>query len=118
MKSIQRILVLSSAVILVSASSIVSAGSGSGPAASRAKISERQARDIAQQHFHDVAFESAELENEHGQQIWSIDLRPHGSNDILEVQIDALSGEIIATDTETPAQQAAERAEDLAAKRH
>jgi hypothetical protein len=80
------------------------------------RISEQQARDIARQKFPDSAFESAELETEGGALIWSIDVRPHGSNDIRELQIDAHDGHLIRTEIETPADQAAEKAADLAAE--
>lgn len=76
------------------------------------RLSEAQARAIAQRQVPNSAFEHAELEKAAGRKIWSIDLRPNGSNDIVEIHIDAYSGEVLETTTETPAQQRAERAED------
>ena len=77
-----------------------------------ARLTKQAARDIAQARVPNGAFEHAELEKEGGRLIWSIDLRPNGSNDIIEIQIDAYSGEVVATATETPAQQRAERNQD------
>lgn len=114
MKAIHRAILICLAAVLC----MGGAAAAETPAAAKAKISEKQARSVAHERFPDSAFESAELETEHGTLIWSIDLRPHGSNDIREVQIDALTGAIVATEIESPAQQAAERAEDQASQSH
>lgn len=73
-------------------------------AASPTRISEDVARSVASERFPDSAFERSDLEKEHGRLIWSIQLRPHGSNAVREVHIDALSGEIVATEVETDSQ--------------
>ncbi len=89
-------------------------GKDAGNAAETAKLTEQAARKIAQERVPNSAFESAELEKEHGRLIWSIDLRPNGSNEIREVHIDAQTGAVLATETETEAQHRAEMAEDAA----
>ncbi len=68
---------------------------------SQTRISKDVARSVASGQFPDSAFERADLEKEQGRLIWSIQLRPHGSNEVHEVQIDALSGELVATGFET-----------------
>ncbi len=80
--------------------------------ANRAKITEKAARSIAAARYPNSAFESAELENEKNRLIWSLDLRPNGSNKIQEVHIDAMTGDIIATEYETPQMENDEAAED------
>lgn len=60
---------------------------------------------------------SAELEKEHGKVIYSFDIRgTDGKNH--EVNIDALTGRVIAADIETPADEAKEKADDRKAKKH
>lgn len=44
----------------------------------------------------------AELEKEHGKLIWSFDLNTPGSKDITEVNVDAISGAVVSTQTEAP----------------
>lgn len=79
---------------------------------SQSKITEKAARSIAAARYPNSAFESAELETEKNRLIWSLDLRPNGSNKIQEVHIDAMSGDIIATEYETPQMEKDEAAED------
>lgn len=76
------------------------------------RLSEQAARAIAQKRVPNSAFEHADLEREDGRLFWSIDLRPNGSNNVIEVQVDAYTGEVIKTETETPAQQRAEKIQD------
>lgn len=84
----------------------------SAVASGQSKISESTAREIAAKRYPNSAFESAELEKEDNRLIWSLDLRPNGSNQVQEVHIDAMTGEIIATEYETPQMQRDEAAED------
>ncbi|MGO4550275.1 PepSY domain-containing protein [Lysobacter sp. 2RAF19] len=55
---------------------------------------------------------SAELETEHGKQVWSFDIATPASKDIHEIQVDATSGQVVRMEIETPADQARERAAD------
>ena len=55
-----------------------------------------------------------ELEREKGKLIWSFDVTVPDSKDIKEVAVDALTGEVVAVDTETAADRAKEAAEDAA----
>lgn len=118
MKNRALAFVVSVALLIVARQPVVDSAFAAENPAGIEKVTEQQARTIAHKRYPDSAFESAELETEHGHRIWSIDLRPHGSNDIREVQIDAISGEIIATELETPDDQAREAAEDKAANEH
>ena len=87
-------------------------GHDSAAESGQSKITESAARKIASDRYPNSAFESAELEQENNRLIWSIDLRPNGSNDVQEVNIDAMTGEIIAIQYETPQMQRDEAAQD------
>jgi uncharacterized membrane protein YkoI len=49
-----------------------------------------------------------ELETEHGRLVWSFDIAQQTSPNIIEVQVDAMTGQVVAMETETPDQQAKE----------
>ncbi len=117
MKTVHRITLLSIVTSLCLGAAFASESPATDKASGSKKITEQQARDIAKRQIPDGALESAELETEDGVLIWSVDVRPHGSNDIRELQIDAHDGHVIKTETETPADQAAEKAADLAAEK-
>jgi hypothetical protein len=92
---------------------------GVGVAAAQAKqkyIGMKRARAIASAHVAGK-IKSSELENEHGKMIYSLDIKgTDGKNH--EVNIDAYSGEIIASVIETAADEAKEKAEDKKPKKH
>ena len=54
----------------------------------------------------------SELEKEHGRLVWSFDIATPGTNDITEVQVDAVTGEVVSVEKETTAQQQAEKKKD------
>ena len=56
--------------------------------------------------------ESSELEEEKGKLVWSFDIATPGTKDITEVLVDAMTGEVVSVDNETPEQQAKEKEED------
>jgi uncharacterized membrane protein YkoI len=60
---------------------------------------------------------SAEREKEHGKMIYSFDIRTTDGQ-IHEVNIDAVSGEVIANTVENAADEAKEKADDKKAKKH
>jgi len=74
----------------------------------KAKISEAQAREIAMSKVPDGKIKEGELEEEKGKLIWSFDIARPGTKNITEVNIDAMTGEVIAVDVETPSKEAAE----------
>ena len=61
--------------------------------------------------------QSAELETEHGKQIWSFDIKQAGSSDIVEVQIDAKTGAIVSKTVESARDQRNEALADQKATR-
>lgn len=90
------------------------AGIGSGCAThdkkleGQAKISEAQAREIALGKVPNGKVKSGELEEENGKLIWSFDIKTPGTKDITEVNIDAVTGAVIAVDVESPEKEAKE----------
>jgi uncharacterized membrane protein YkoI len=81
---------------------------------SAAKISKETAMASALAKVPGGTVKDGELEKEKGKLIWSFDITTPDSKDIKEVAVDAMTGEVIAVDTETAADQAKEAAEDTA----
>ena len=79
-----------------------------------AKISEADARTMALAKVPGGSISSSELEKEHGRLIWSFDIAQVGSKNITEVQVDAKTGKIVSSKTETPDK---ERQEAIAEKK-
>ena len=81
---------------------------------SQAKISKETAQASALAKVPGGTVKEGELEKEKGKLIWSFDISTPDSKDIKEVAVDAISGDVVAVDTETPEDQAKEAAEDAA----
>jgi uncharacterized membrane protein YkoI len=101
---------------LLSASLLIAAVSGCATNQSqlraKARVSEAQAREIALSKAPHGTIKTSELENEKGHLIWSFDIATPGTKDITEVNVDAVTGAIVAVDTESPAKEAAEAKEE------
>src|SRR5206468_2479252 len=67
------------------------------------RITEARARAIALKRVPGAEVKSEELERERGHLIYSYDLRVPGRRGIVEVNVDALTGQIVAVSHETPA---------------
>lgn len=78
----------------------------------QAKISEADAKQIALAKVPNGTIKEGELEKEKGRLIWSFDIAIPDSKNIREVNVDAITGEVVAVETETPKQQAKEKDED------
>jgi hypothetical protein len=81
-----------------------------------AKISKAAAEQTALAKVPNGTVKEGELEMEHGKLIWSFDITTPDSKDIKEVAVDAINGDVISVDTETPEDQAKEAAEDAKKK--
>jgi uncharacterized membrane protein YkoI len=81
----------------------------SKPRKGEAKISMKQARSTALARVPGGRVKSSELEREGGKLIYSFDIRPAKGTGIDEVHVDAITGEVLAVDHETPAGEAKER---------
>ena len=68
----------------------------------RAKISETRARELALARVPHGKIKEGELEEEDGRLVWSFDVAVPGTRDITEVQVDAVTGAIVAVKQETP----------------
>jgi hypothetical protein len=84
------------------------------PLEAQAKVSRADAQYTALAKVPGGTIKEGELEREKGKLIWSFDIATPGSKDITEVQVDAVSGAIVAVDKETPAEQAKEKQKDKA----
>jgi hypothetical protein len=80
----------------------------------QAKVSEADARTTALAKVPGGSVSSSEVEKEHGKLIWSFDIAQVGSKNITEVQVDAKTGKIVSSKTETPDK---ERQEAIAEKK-
>jgi Peptidase propeptide and YPEB domain len=78
----------------------------------QAKISRSEAEKIALAKVPNGTIKEGEIENEKGKLIWSFDIATPGTADISEVQVDAMSGEVVAIEKESPSQQAKEKKKD------
>jgi uncharacterized membrane protein YkoI len=78
---------------------------------SQAKVTKEQAQQIALAKVPGGTVKEAEIEKEHGKVIWSFDIATAGTKDITEVQVDANTGDVVAVEHETPADQEKEKKE-------
>jgi uncharacterized membrane protein YkoI len=83
----------------------------------KAKLSKAQAEQIAMTQVPGGKIKEGELEMENGILLWSFDVAMQGSKNITEVNINAVSGKIVAVDVETPEAQAKEAKEDPKGKK-
>jgi hypothetical protein len=76
------------------------------------KITKAEAEQIALAKVSRGVVKSAEIEKEKGYLVWSFDIARPGTRDITEILVDAKTGKIISTQTESPRDQAKEAAAD------
>src|SRR5262245_48137005 len=77
-----------------------------GKLQAEAKVSRGEAEKIALIRVPGGTIKEGEIEKEKGKLIWSFDIATLGTQDITEVQVDALSGEVVAVEKERASQQA------------
>jgi uncharacterized membrane protein YkoI len=83
-----------------------------------ARVSMDSARSIAQAEVPDGKISSSELEREKGKLIYSFDIKVAGKPGIEEVNVDALTGQLVAHEHESAqAEQREARADSRAARR-
>src|SRR5436305_765531 len=82
-----------------------------------AKVSQADAQATALAKVPGGMVKESELEKEHGKVVWSFDIATPDSKDITEVTVDAVSGQVMAVEKETPKEQATEAAEDAKKKK-
>jgi uncharacterized membrane protein YkoI len=77
-----------------------------------AKVSRADAEKTALAQAPGGTVKEAELEKEKGKLVWSFDIATPDSKDITEVTVDAISGEFVSVEKETPGKEAKEKDED------
>jgi uncharacterized membrane protein YkoI len=78
--------------------------------AKQAKIAEGAAAATAQARFPKAKIEGVELERENGKLMYSYDMKTEGKSGIDEVNVNAITGKIIAVSHESPATEKKEAA--------
>lgn len=82
-----------------------------------AKITKEAARKTALEKVPGGKVRESELEMENGKLVWSFDLKVKGKSGVDEVLVDAITGDVVSVEHETPTQEAKEaKAEKKAAK--
>jgi hypothetical protein len=74
-----------------------------------AKVSKEQAEKTALAKVPGGTIKEGELEKEHGKLIWSFDISTPNSTDIKEVQVDAITGQLVSVKTESATAEAKEK---------
>lgn len=77
-----------------------------------AKISRADAEKTALAKVPGGTIKEGELEKEKGKLIWSFDISAPGTSDIKEVQVSAITGEVVSVETESAAAEAKEKKKD------
>jgi len=80
-----------------------------GDLSGEAKITRAQAEQTALAKVPGGTIKEGELEKEKGKLIWSFDIATPGTKDITEVAVDAVTGNVVAVDKETPKDEAKEK---------
>jgi uncharacterized membrane protein YkoI len=84
---------------------------------SRAKVTPEVAVAAAQKRRPAGKLASAELEEEDGRLIYSFDFKTKGRGGVDEINVDAITGEVLNVEHESPRAEAAEKAADTKANR-
>ena len=75
----------------------------------KAKVSQADAQATALAQVSNGTVKESELEKEHGKIIWSFDIATPDTKDITEVNVDAISGQVVSKETEKPENEANEK---------
>jgi uncharacterized membrane protein YkoI len=79
---------------------------------SQAKVTRADAERTALAKVPGGTVKSGELEKEKGKLIWSFDIATAGTTDMTEVNVDAITGNVIAVEKETAKQEKEEEAKE------
>jgi len=77
----------------------------------QAKITKAEAKKIALDRVPGGTIKEGDIEKEKGKLLWSFDIATPGTKDITEVQVDAMTGQVLDVSKETVADQEKERKE-------
>lgn len=95
--------------MLAVVSLLLGAGCESRNLAGQAKITRTEAERIALQKAPGGTVKEGELEREHGKIVWSFDIAVPGQRNITEVQVDAITGDVVSVEQESPEKEANEK---------
>jgi hypothetical protein len=109
------LITLSAPILAVGAEKATTKTESQAALKKEAKISMKKARSIALKTA-PGKISSAELERENGKLIYSFDIKTGGS-DTTEVNVDAMTGDVISSKVETAAQEAAEKKQEAKEKK-
>jgi uncharacterized membrane protein YkoI len=84
--------------------------------APQAKVTRDQATQTALGKVPRGVIKSAELEREHGKLVWSFDVAQSGKSGVVEVQVDATTGQVVSLKHESAAEEAVEAAAEAKGK--
>lgn len=101
--------IMAAAIVVLGAAGCASEKQEQAELKAQAKISKEQAEQTALAKAPGGTVKEGELEKEKGKLIWSFDIATPGSKNITEVGVDAITGEVVSVETETPEQQAKEK---------
>lgn len=107
-----RMFSLTFAIVLGFAAAVSAAEPSEAELIKQAKMTKAEAEQIALAKVSRGIVKSAEIENEKGHLVWSFDIARPGRHDITEILVDAKTGKVISTQTESPRDQAKEAAAD------
>ncbi len=110
MKSKKTLIAVLSGVMLL-ASGCATEKENEAKLQAQAKVSRSDAEKIALAKAPGGTIKEVELEKEKGKLIWSFDIATPGTADITEVNVDAMTGEVVGVEKESPAQRAKEKKE-------
>lgn len=100
---------LAAAIIAVGAAGCASEKQEQAELQSQPKISKEQAQQTALAKAPGGTVKEAELEKEKGKLIWSFDIAAPDSKDITEVNVDAITGDVVNVEHETTKAEAKEK---------
>jgi uncharacterized membrane protein YkoI len=100
---------LAAAIVAVGAVGCASEKSEPAELQAQARISKDQAQQTALAKVPNGTVKEAELEKEKGKLIWSFGIATPDSNNITEVNVDAITGDIVNVEQETPQTEAKEK---------
>jgi hypothetical protein len=108
----KRNTVIASLAGLALAASLMTASADENSVVAKAKLTQDQAAKVALTKCPNGKVGEGELELENGILVWSFDIKQPDSKNIVEVQVNAVTGSVVDVAIETPSAQAKEAAED------
>ena len=100
------------AICALTLTKFASAAESEAQLKAEARVTQAQAQMTALRKAQGGTIKSVEIEREHGHLVWSFDISMPHSKNITEILVDAMTGKILTTQIESPADQAREATAD------